>query len=52
VLLAWLLVPQVSKLFKWWLSPSQPAPRWVEWAGAAVVVGLYGVLLLVFALFP
>jgi antibiotic biosynthesis monooxygenase (ABM) superfamily enzyme len=51
-LLGWVLVPQVKKRFQWWLTPRQPSDRVRDWAGAALVVLLYGVLLLIFALLP
>lgn len=44
------LVPWVSRRFGWWLRPSDDAGRRRDLLGAAVVVGLYAVAMLVFAI--
>lgn len=44
------LVPWVSRRFGWWLRPSDNAGRRRDLLGAAVVVGLYAVAMLVFAI--
>lgn len=44
------LVPWVSRQFGWWLRPSDNAGRRRDLLGAAVVVGLYAVAMLVFAI--
>jgi antibiotic biosynthesis monooxygenase (ABM) superfamily enzyme len=48
VLLNW-LVPWASRVFGWWLAPREPAPGWTNPAGVAAVVGLYCVVMAVFA---
>lgn len=46
------LVPAVSKRFGWWLAASGDDQKRVGVAGAALVVGLYGLLLLLFSRIP
>jgi uncharacterized protein len=47
ILLNW-LVPWTSRRFEWWLQPGGEAARKVDVAGAALVVGLYGLSVVVF----
>jgi uncharacterized membrane protein len=42
------LVPWMAERFSWWLQPAGAHPRRIEVAGVALVVALYGVMLLVF----
>jgi uncharacterized protein len=42
------LVPWTSNRFTWWLQPVGPRARWIDVAGAALVVALYGLLVLTF----
>ena len=51
-LLGWVAVPQVNRLFDWWLNPPQHQHRSRDWAGAALVLLLYGAFLFLFAHFP
>ena len=51
IVLNW-LVPAVSSRFGWWLHPSGGNARRLELAGAALIVGLYGLLLTLFSRFP
>lgn len=45
-LLGWLLIPRVSRLLGWWLTPPpEPDGRRLTWAGAALVLALYAVTL-------
>ena len=47
VVLLSLIVPKLSRSFSWWLSPvDQDGKR--DLAGAAMVIGIYALLLLVF----
>ena len=46
------LVPVVSDRFQWWLVPSGRDPVRLKVAGGAVVVSLYGLLMLLFSRFP
>ncbi len=48
VLLLTYLVPWTSERFSWWLQPVGPNRRWIEIAGAAVIVALYGLMVLAF----
>jgi hypothetical protein len=48
VLLLSYLVPWTSRWFLWWLAPEGPNSRWLQVAGAALVIVLYGLMLLVF----
>jgi uncharacterized protein len=52
VLLGSLLIPWVSRAFKWWLAPRADALRWTNWAGTALVLALYGLSLAIFSQFP
>ncbi len=58
ILLGWVVVPPLSKLFGWWLNPLESAVpaqitrQWVTWAGTALILCLYAVLLLVFSHLP
>ena len=47
VVMNW-LVPWTGKALGWWLKPSRVNQRRVDIAGAALVIALYGVLLLAF----
>ncbi len=51
LLLNW-LVPWVSHRFAWWLRPVGATPTKTNLAGAAVLVALYALFLLVFSQFP
>jgi len=57
-LLGWVIVPPLSELFGWWLNPlKRAAPAQVThcrvtWAGAALILLLYAVFLLVFSHLP
>ena len=42
------LVPWASRVFEWWLRPAAGAARWIDFAGAGLVIGLYALLVLVF----
>jgi uncharacterized protein len=42
------LVPWTSTRFGWWLAPVGPNRRWIEIGGAALVVALYALMVLVF----
>jgi uncharacterized protein len=42
------LVPWTAVRFSWWLQPAGAHPRWIEVAGAALVIALYGAMLLAF----
>jgi uncharacterized protein len=42
------LVPWTSARFAWWLRPASPGSGWIEIAGAAAVVALYALMLVVF----
>ena len=48
VLLLNYLVPWTSLRFSWWLAPSGPDTKRVQFAGAALVSGLYALMLLAF----
>lgn len=48
VLLTWLLMPTATRLFRFWLDPIDGAPLKPTVIGAAIIVALYGVTLLVF----
>ena len=48
----WVLVPQARKRFTWWLDPTRSTDAARNWAGALLIVALYGAWLLVFALLP
>jgi antibiotic biosynthesis monooxygenase (ABM) superfamily enzyme len=48
VLLLSRLVPWTSRWFSWWLAPEGPNSRWLQVAGAALVIALYGLMLLAF----
>jgi uncharacterized protein len=52
ILLGYLFVPPVARLFNWWLSPAATAPRWVDWAGVGIIVLLYALCMLVFVNLP
>ena len=47
VVLLSLIVPKLSRRFSWWLSPFDHDGK-RDLAGAAMVIGIYAVLLLVF----
>jgi uncharacterized protein len=42
------LVPWTSNHFAWWLQPAAAKARRIDLAGAALVVALYGLLVLAF----
>lgn len=51
-LLSWVVVPPLSTWFGWWLKPLEPAQLsyWRStWAGIALVLFLYAVLMLIFS---
>lgn len=48
ILLNW-LVPWASGRFAWWLTPRGDRRAWTEWAGAAVVIGLYCAIMALFS---
>jgi hypothetical protein len=50
VLLNW-LVPWASRRFGWWLTPRIPGALRINVMGTGLVMGLYGVCLLAFALY-
>jgi len=58
ILLGWVVVPPLSKAFGWWLNPAGNAVparisgRWITLAGAALVVCLYLLFLLIFSHIP
>jgi hypothetical protein len=58
ILLGWVVVPALSKVFGWWLNPlkgagpDQITRQWITWAGAALILCLYAMLLLVFSHLP
>ena len=49
ILLNW-LVPWTGTRFEWWLRPRTPANPRVDWLGGGLIVALYALSLLVFAL--
>ena len=51
-LLGYLLVPWANRLFGWWLTPKLTAPVWLNTAGVALLLAVYGVGLAIFARFP
>lgn len=58
ILLSWLAIPFLSKVFNWWLTPREPAapaqltPQRITWAGTALILCLYALLFLIFSRFP
>ena len=50
ILLNW-LVPWASRRFRWWLGPRSSGKLRINLMGTALVIGLYGVCLLAFALY-
>ena len=48
VVMNW-LVPWTGQGLSWWLKPHQPGQMRLDLAGAALIIGLYGVLLLAFS---
>lgn len=52
VLLGYLLVPWANRALGWWLAPQVGAPAWISPGGAALVVALTGVGLVIFSRFP
>lgn len=48
VLLLTYLVPWTSDRFAWWLRPASARRRWIDIAGAAAVLVLYGLMVLAF----
>ena len=51
VILNW-VAPWVSHRFGWWLQPAGSETQKRNWRGVAIIVALYGVLLVVFSRFP
>jgi len=54
MLLGWAVIPFLSKVFNWWLTPlgrTAPARR-ITWAGTVLVLCLYALLLLAFSHLP
>jgi len=49
VLLLNYLLPWTSNRFSWWLQPAREAARWIDFAGAGFVIGLYALSVFVFA---
>ena len=55
VLLSWVVVPPLSKVFDWWLNPleravpAQITRQWITLAGTALILCLYALLLFVFS---
>ncbi len=49
VLLLGQIVPWVSRRFRWWINPAGSDPDRVNLIGVAVIVALYGLLLLLFS---
>ncbi len=43
------MIPPISNAFSWWLHPEGSDHRRINYAGAAVVLLLYGVMLLIFS---
>lgn len=58
IMLGWVLVPPLSKVFGWWLSPlARVTPawmtqRWATLAGTVLILFLYAILMLVFSRLP
>jgi antibiotic biosynthesis monooxygenase (ABM) superfamily enzyme len=58
ILLGWVVVPLLSKVFTWWLTPLESAaptqitPQRITWAGTALILSLYALLLLIFSHLP
>ncbi len=50
-LLAWPLVPLVSRAMQWWLSPRPEAGRAIRWGGPALLVSLYALAIVFFYFF-
>jgi antibiotic biosynthesis monooxygenase (ABM) superfamily enzyme len=48
VVLLTYLVPWSSERFSWWLQPTPTRRRWIEIAGTAVLLVLYGLMVLAF----
>jgi uncharacterized protein len=51
ILLNW-LVPFAGRRFQWWLQAGNRIDAWTNLAGLSLVLGLYGVSLLIFSRFP
>jgi uncharacterized protein len=49
VLLLNYLLPWTGNCFSWWLQPPGEAARWIDFAGAAFMMGLYALIVFVFA---
>ncbi len=55
ILLGWVIVPPLSRLFGWWLNPLERAvpawitQKWITLAGTTLILCLYAMLLLVFS---
>lgn len=48
--LTWILVPWANRAFGWWLRPTSSVSAGVEAAGVALIIGLYALSVVVFAL--
>ena len=48
VVLLTYLVPWTSIGFSWWLQPAPVRRRWIDVAGAAVMLALYGLMVVAF----
>jgi uncharacterized protein len=46
--LTWLLVPRANRAFGWWLRPAPDDSPRMEAAGAALIIGLYTLSVVVF----
>jgi antibiotic biosynthesis monooxygenase (ABM) superfamily enzyme len=52
VTMGYWLVPWANRTLSWWLSPKKDAPSWINAAGTALVIALYGLALAIFSRFP
>jgi uncharacterized protein len=52
VLLGYYFVPWMSRALSWWLYPAAASAPRANWAGTALVVGLYALCLLAFSQLP
>lgn len=57
IVLGWVVVPVLSKVFGWWLHPLKSAAParisqpWITWAGTVLILCIYAMLLLAFSHF-
>jgi antibiotic biosynthesis monooxygenase (ABM) superfamily enzyme len=49
VLLLNYLLPWTSNRFSWWLQPAGRAASWIDFVGAGLVIGLYALMVFLFA---